>query len=132
MFTYFMENYAMTIIALIVSAVAGVLGWKAQRIYKRVADTEEKQNVAQMAVLFVEQVFKQRHGKEKMDKALATAEALLMERGIKFKRSEMVILMEAFLGEFNEAFFKDGETEPEDENEAQADELAVPDEDFYI
>lgn len=50
-----------------------------------------------------------------MDKALATAEALLMERGIKFKRAEMVILMEAFLGEFNEAFFKDGETEPEDE-----------------
>lgn len=68
MFTYFVENYAMTIIALIVSAVAGVLGWKAQRIYKRVADTEEKQNVAQMAVLFVEQVFKQLHGKKRWTK----------------------------------------------------------------
>ena len=64
-------------------------------------------------VLFVEQVFKDLHGQDKLDKAMARLSDLLLDKGIDFTQQEIETLIEAAVAEFNEAFKKPalGQTE---------------------
>ena len=53
-----------------------------------------------------EQIWKDIHGAEKLQKAMETAEILLKKKGIDFDAEEMKILIEAAVAEFNGAFAK--------------------------
>lgn len=102
----FMKSYGLEIIAAILTAIAGVLGVVFKRLAARYIDTDTKQAVAKSAVAFVEQVWRDIHGKDKLNKALTVAEALLKKKGLDFDAEEMEILIEAALAEFNDAFAK--------------------------
>lgn len=106
MFDYFMWTYGGELILLIVTAVAGCLGFAAKKIYKNHIDDETKITIAAVVVQFVEQAWKSLHGPEKLAKALEVAEKMLAKKGIKFDAEEMEILIEAAVAEFNEAFKK--------------------------
>lgn len=91
---------------LILTALFGTMGLLIKRIAERYLDTDTKKAVAKTAAAFVEQVWKDIHGHDKLEKALETAEKLLAKKGIKFDAEEMEYLIEAAVAEFNEAFKK--------------------------
>ncbi len=106
MFDFFIYTYGPTILLAILTAVFGVLGYGAKRIYINHINDETKRSIAVATVKFVEQVWKTLHGADKLNKALETAETLLKKKGITFDAEEMKVLIEAAVGEFNDVFHK--------------------------
>lgn len=120
MLEYFVYCYGTEFIGLILCALFGCLGFAAKKIYKKYIDKQNgyidmdmKISIARTAAKFVEQVWKTIHGPDKLAKALETAEILLRKKGIPFDADEMKILIEAAVSEFNEAFCKTADPDPE-------------------
>ena len=106
MFDYFMWTYGSEIVAMIVTAIFGMLGFVVKNLVKKYLNDKTKQDVAKLVVRFVEQVYKDTHGEEKLQTAMKRASAILAEKGIEFSVTEMETLIEAAVAEFNEAFKK--------------------------
>ena len=106
MFEYFIYHYGTQIIAAILCAIFGCLGYAIKQLAVKYINDDTKRAIARVAVQFVEQVWNTLHGADKLAKALETAEALLKKKGIDFDAEEMQILIEAAVAEFNEAFKK--------------------------
>lgn len=107
--TVFLEivnDYGMELLKALVLIAAGLLAAIVARLCSRYVNTEVKRTLARTGVLFVEQVFKDLHGEEKMAKFLEWVAARLKQYGIKFDADEMRALAEAWLAEFNGAFAK--------------------------
>ena len=119
MFEYFIYNYGTQILAIILCAIFGCFGYAAKQIMDKYVNDDIKRSVAKTVVSFVEQVWVNIHGQDKLNKALEAAEALLKKKKIHFDADEMMILIEAALAEFNEAFKKP--VEAEDSADAVAD-----------
>ena len=100
MFEYFIYHYGTQIIAAILCAIFGCLGYAIKQLAVKYINDDTKR------AQFVEQVWNTLHGADKLAKALETAEALLKKKGIDFDAEEMQILIEAAVAEFNEAFKK--------------------------
>ena len=88
-----------------------MVGNAARNIYQEHVNDDTKRAVARTAAAFVEQVWKNLHGEEKLQQALETAEILLRKKNIPFDADEMMVLIEAAVAEFNEAFNKPLEAE---------------------
>lgn len=106
MLDYFMFAYGGEIVAMIVSAIFGMIGFAVKNLVKKYLDDNTKKAVAKTVVQFVEQCFKEMHGEEKLLAAMNRASAILAEKGIDFSVTEMETLIEAAVAEFNEAFKK--------------------------
>lgn len=104
MFAYFISEYGPTIMMGLLCAIFGCLGYAAKQIVAKYFTDDAKLAVARTVVQFVEQVYKQLHGPEKLAQALDAARAMLEKKGIGFDAEEMQVLIEAALAEFNEAF----------------------------
>lgn len=104
MFEFFVYTYGPTLVGALLCAIMGSLGFAAKRLYEKHINTEEKKSIARTVAAFVEQVWKDIHGSEKMEKALETASALLKKKNIDYDASEMRVLIEAAVAEFNDAF----------------------------
>lgn len=108
---YFIWSYGIEIIGLILASIFGCIGYAAKKVYQNHINDETKRSVAKAVVQFVEQAWKSLHGPDKLQKALETAEAMLAKKGIKFDADEMMVLIEAAVAEFNEAFKKPTDAE---------------------
>ena len=106
MLDYFMFAYGGEIVAMVVSAIFGMIGFAVKNLVKKYLDDNTKKAVAKTVVQFVEQCFKEMHGEEKLLAAMNRASAILAEKGIDFSVTEMETLIEAAVAEFNEAFKK--------------------------
>ena len=106
MLDYFVYTYGPTLVLAILCAIFGTLGHMAKQLYVSHVNDDTKRAIAWAVVQFVEQVWHTLHGQDKLNKALATAEALLKKKGIDFDASEMTVLIEAAVAEFNDAFHK--------------------------
>lgn len=95
----------------ILIAIGGViftfLGTSAKKILKKWADSKEKRAVVKTVVMQTEQVWKKLHGSDKLKKAMETASEILNEKGIPITELELIVLIEAAVGEFNNAFNKE-------------------------
>ena len=111
MLDFIITYYGNQIIGLILCAVGSALGFIAAKVYKYSADDDTKRAVARSAALFVEQVWKTIHGKEKLEKALEQVEILLRKKGIPFDAEEMTIHIEAAVAELNKVFEKSVKTD---------------------
>ena len=111
MLEYFVYCYGNQIIGLILCMIFGMVGNAARNIYREHVNDDTKRAVARTAAAFVEQVWKNLHGEEKLQQALETAEGLLRKKNIPFDADEMMVLIEAAVAEFNEAFKKPVEAE---------------------
>ena len=100
------NEYGMELLKALVLISAGCLAVIVARLCSRYVNTEVKRTLARTGVLFVEQVYKDLHGEEKMAKFLEWVAARLKQYGIKFDAEEMKALAEAWLAEFNGAFAK--------------------------
>lgn len=101
------NNYGAEIIGTLLVALAGIFGMVLKRLAEKVLDTPVKMQLAKIAVQFVEQTYKELHGKDKLDAALMALAGLLAEKKIDASDDEMRILIEAAVAEFNEAFKKE-------------------------
>ena len=99
--------YGAEIIGTLLVALAGIFGMIMKRIAERALDTPVKQQLAKIAVQFVEQTFKELHGEAKLEAALAALEVLLAEKKINASATEMRIMIEAAVAEFNQVFTKE-------------------------
>lgn len=106
MFAEFINQYGMQILYTIITAIAGYIGIMIKNIFTKYVNDKTKRDVAKSAVQFVEQVYKDIHGEEKLNAALSCAEEMLMEKGITVTALEMRVLIEAAVAEFNDAFNK--------------------------
>lgn len=106
LFGTFIEQYGMEILFSIVTAIAGYIGIVAKNLFTKYINDKTKAAVAKTAVQFVEQVYKDLHGEEKLNFALSAASEMLTEKGITVSELEMRYLIEAAVAEFNKAFEK--------------------------
>lgn len=106
MFAEFVNQYGTTILYTVLTFVGGYVGIVVKNLYTKYINDKTKQAVAKSAVRFVEQVYKELHGEEKLNEALTAAEEMLAEKGIKISALELRVLVEAAVAEFNDAFSK--------------------------
>ena len=102
----FISEYGTTILYAILTALAGYLGIVIKRLYTKFVNNKTKQAVAKTVVQAIEQIYKDLHGEEKLNKALESMSEMLAEKGITITDLEMRMLIEAAVAEFNEAFKK--------------------------
>ena len=106
MFAQFINEYGMTILYAIVTTIAGYIGIVLKNLVTKYINDKTKRAVAKTAVQFVEQVYKDLHGEEKLNEALKAMSQMLLEKGITISDLEMRVLIEAAVAEFNNAFGK--------------------------
>lgn len=109
MFAEFINQYGLQIMYAIITAIAGYIGIVIKNLVTKYLNDKTKKDVAKSAVKFVEQVYKDIHGEEKLTEALAAASEMLAEKGITITDLELRVLVEAAVAEFNEAFNKKAE-----------------------
>ena len=102
MLGFFMTNYGTQLIGLIMLAVLGSIAYAAKQIVRTYLNDETKLGIAKTVVRFVEQVWTEIHGQDKLQKALETAEEMLRKKNIPFDADEMMVLIEAAVQEMNE------------------------------
>lgn len=106
MFAEFINAYGLQIMYAIITAIAGYIGIVVKNLVTKYLNDKTKKDVAKSAVQFVEQVYKDIHGEEKLAEALVAASEMLAEKGITITDLELRVLVEAAVAEFNEAFEK--------------------------
>lgn len=106
MFADFINEYGTTILYTILTALFGYLGIIAKDLYTKYINDKTKQAVAKTVVQAVEQIYKDLHGDEKLNKALDSASEMLAQKGVDITDIELRMLIESAVGEFNQAFAK--------------------------
>ena len=91
----FIQNYLFEILATIITALASFIGVSIKNAYTKYVNTKTKKEIVKDTVNYVEQVFKDIHGKEKLEKAKERALEWLNEKGIKISETELEILIES-------------------------------------
>lgn len=109
----FISEYGTALLYLVVTGVFAYLGVKAKELADKYLNDKTKKDVAKTVVQAVEQVYKDLHGEEKLNKALESASEMLAEKGIMVTELEMRMLIEAAVSEFNKAFEKEKAEIPE-------------------
>lgn len=109
MFAEFINEYGVQLMYMIITAVAGYIGIVIKDLVAKYLNDNTKRAIARSVVQFVEQVYKDLHGQEKLDAAMVAFSEMLAERGIHISNLEMRVLLEAAVAEFNEAFKKEKE-----------------------
>ena len=104
MFAEFVTEYGTTILYSIITAIAGYIGIVVKNLYTKYINDKTKKDVVKTVVMGIEQIYKDIHGEEKLNKALESASEMLCEKGINVTDFELRMLIEAAVGEFNEAF----------------------------
>lgn len=106
MFAEFINNYGLQLMYAVITAIAGYIGIVAKNLITKYINDKTKETVAKTAVKFVEQVYKDLHGEDKLNAALSAASEMLAEKGITVTDLELRVLIEAAVAEFNKAFEK--------------------------
>lgn len=101
-FQQFMSTYGVTILYSIITAVAGYIGIAIKNVYERFINDKTKQDVARTCVKAVEQIYKDLHGEEKLNKCVETMSEMLNEKGIAISHIEIMMLIEAAVKEMND------------------------------
>ena len=107
MFKEFVEAYGMEFLYGIVTFIAGYLAILVKNLFTKYINDNTKKSVAKTVVQAVEQIYKDLHGAEKLDKALEYMAEMLTDKGIKATDIELRLLLEDAIGEFNKVFEKD-------------------------
>lgn len=93
-------------IAVVVGVGLMYAGQYVKKLYNKYVDNETKKDVVNTTVQYVEQVYQDIHGEEKLEKALERASKLLQEKGITISNTELETLIESAVCGFNDGFNK--------------------------
>ena len=100
-------QYLTEIVSALLSAFAVWLGLELKKLAQKYVNTQTKKDVVRTVVLAVEQIYKDLHGEDKLNKALETASEILTAQGIHVTGLELRTLVEDAVGEFNGVFWAD-------------------------
>lgn len=103
----FISVYGSAILSVILTAIAGYLGILLKRLYqKNILDSDDstKEKIVNTCVKAVEQMYKDLHGAEKLQKALEAVSEMLAAKNITITDTELRMLIESAVGEFNDVF----------------------------
>lgn len=106
MFAEIINMYGAEIIGTLLLALAGIFGMIAKNMAAKYLDTDTKRTLAKVVVQFVEQAYKDLHGQDKLNAALAVFSEMLAEKNIFASEAEMTVMIEAAVAEFNKVFEK--------------------------
>ena len=104
MFAEFIETYGMELLYTLIMALAGWLAVVAKNLVTKYINDKTKKSVAKTVVQAVEQIYKDLHGDEKLNKATEYMAEMLTEKGITATELEVRMLLEDAVGEFNKVF----------------------------
>ena len=90
-----LQDNLIQILATVITAVASFIGVSIKKAYTKYVDTKTKKEIVKETVNYVEQVFKDIHGTEKLDKAKEKALEWLNSKGLKTSDTELEILIES-------------------------------------
>lgn len=99
-----LATYAMEIIKVIALMIFTIIGVSAAKLQAKYINTETKRKVVATTVAYIEQVYKDLHGDEKLARALAVAASILSQKGIKTTDEELKVLIEAAVKKMNDAY----------------------------
>lgn len=100
-------QYLTEIVSALLSAFAVWLGLELKKLAQKYVNTKTKKDVARTVVQAVEQIYKDLHGDEKLNKAMERASVMLEEQGVHVTTLELRTLIEDAVGEFNGVFWAD-------------------------
>jgi tyrosyl-tRNA synthetase len=100
-FVDFINQYGVTILYTLITAVFGFLGVQAKCLYNKYINDKTKKDVAHTVVKAVEQIYKDLHGDDKLNKAINSAKELFSEKGINITELELRLLIESAVADFN-------------------------------
>ena len=104
----FLNEYG--ILSAIITAIASAMGVIFKKLWDKTIGSKVKaeiiKDVAGIVVKYVEQVYTNIHGEEKLNKALEAFSEMLSQKGITISELEMRVYLESALAEFNKAFTK--------------------------
>lgn len=106
MLVQFINEYGTMILYTVITSIAGYIGIVVKNLYKKHVDDQTKKDVVKTVVQSIEQIYKDLHGEEKLNKALESASEMLSIKGITISEFELRIMIEAAVAEFNDAFNK--------------------------
>ena len=92
------------LVGTVLMVMAGIIGYQVKKIYNQYIDTQVKKDVVDTTVKYVEQVYTDIHGEEKLAKAIERASQLLNDQGIIVSVDELETLIEAAVNGFNGGF----------------------------
>ena len=95
------QPYLLEIIAGILTAVATYIGSKIKKLYEEKVNTETKEKIVKTVVNAVEQLYKDLHGEEKLDKCLENIVEMFNEKGLTASELEIRMLIESVVNGFN-------------------------------
>jgi len=98
----FFNNYGgKELLGIIITALAGYIGTQIKKMYQEHLNDATKKAVAKTCVRAIEQIYKELHGQEKLDKCMEAMTEMLGEKGIHVTEIEMRMLIESAVNEFN-------------------------------
>lgn len=106
-FGEFIQQYGATILYTIITAILGYLGITIKNLISKYLNDKTKREVVKACVRATEQMFKDLHGEEKVQKVIEYATDILLSKGIEISASEIRVLLEQFVQEMNAELNKD-------------------------
>ena len=103
----FISENGVEILGAIITAIAGYIGVVLKNLYTKYINDKTKQSVVKTCVQAIEQLYKDLHGEEKLNKVIESATDMLDEKGISITELELRMLIESAVGQFNDNFNKD-------------------------
>lgn len=100
-FKEFLTSQALEIIFGFIAIILGFVGIRIKTMVSDFLDTKTKVIVIDNVVKAVEQMYKDLHGEEKLEKAVEKVEDILNDKGIPISGSEMRVLIESAVQQFN-------------------------------
>ena len=94
------------ILATFLTGLFTYIGTRLKNAYEQKVNTETARVVVENAVRFVEQVYKDLHGKEKLEKAVEQVSQVLASKGINLSEAEINMLIESAVYGLNEGWFE--------------------------
>lgn len=97
-------DIALGLLGTIVTGLFTYIGIMVKNQYTKYVNDKTKKDVVTTVVQAVEQIYKDLHGEEKLNKAVEGATEMLNEKGIAVSELELRYLIESSVNAFNEGF----------------------------
>ena len=94
------------VLATFLTGLFTYIGTRLKKVYEEKVNTETAKNVVEDAVRFVEQVYKDLHGQEKLEKTTAQVVEVLQSKGISISEAEINMLIESAVYGLNKGWFQ--------------------------
>ena len=102
----FISNYGSELLLTVITGIFAFLGTALKKVVEDYVKDQKKKEIIKNAVKSVEQVYKNLHGTDKLEKAMENASKMLSQKGIDITELELITLIESAVCEFNDAFNK--------------------------